>query len=506
MLRTGKQYLEQIQDGREVYIGGERVDDVTTHPAFARSTQSVALLYDITSDPAAADRLSYTEDGAQHNIIFKRPRTRDDLADRRAAHEAWAGATYGLLGRSPDHVAGFITGMACEPGVFDVHDQGFGKNIVDYWKHIRDNDLYVVYAVVPPTGVKTGLAPAPVKTNQSARDAQAGKPPKQAAALRVVDEDDSGVTIDGFKILATGAVLADEVLVGNLHPLAPGEEPFAITCAVPMGAPGVKILSRKPYAYHAVSILDDPLASRFDETDAILRFDRVRVPWERIFTYKYLDTAPSVFYDTPGHSLGNAQAHIRLLAKLRLLLGVLRKVADATQIADVPAVRERIAGLAVRVAVVEALIIAQEAQPHVWPSGYVSQDRQSMYATMAWTCESYPELIDGVRELLGSTPFQMPASVSVFDNEYTAELFTGFTGLTGDEALDRYALFKLAWDLVGSEFANRHLQYEILYAGPRHITRGRLARYFRWNVVDDVAAECLEGIATARQESIGVGA
>jgi 4-hydroxyphenylacetate 3-monooxygenase len=492
MLRTGKQYLEQVKDDREVLIGGERVADVTTHPAFRNAARSVASMYDISSDPAAADRLTYSEDGESHNIIFLKPRSSEDLARRRAGHEAWAAATYGLYGRSPDHVAGFITGMACEPDVFDVHDQGFGKHIVDYWKYIRDNDLYLVYAAVPPTGVKTG---------QVVTEARAPKPGVvQPAALRVVAEDHAGVTIEGFKILATGAVLADEVLVGNLHPLAPGEEPFAVTCGVPMAAPGLKILSRKPYEYHALSKVDDPLASRFDETDAVLYFDKVRVPWERVFSYNHIDTAPSIFYDTPGHVLGNAQAHIRLLGKLRLILGMLRKVAEATRIGEVPAVRERIAGLAMRCALVEALILGQEVSPHVWPSGYVSQDRQAMYATMSWTCEGYPQWIDDIRELLGSTPFQMPASASVFANEYTAELFTKFTQLPLDESIERYKLLKLAWDLVGSEFANRHLQYEMLYTGPRHLTRGRVGRHFRWEVVDQIVQECLEGFSLGDDE------
>jgi 4-hydroxyphenylacetate 3-monooxygenase len=498
MLRTGEQYLEAVKDDREVYIGGQRVSDVTTHPAFRGAARSVASMYDISSDPGAADRLTYSEDGDRHNVIFLRPRSSEDLARRRAGHEAWASATYGLYGRSPDHVAGFITGMACEPDVLDVHDQGFGKHMVDYWRHIRDNDLYLVYAVVPPTGVKTG------QVIKEARAAQPGV--VEPVALRVVSEDDSGVTIDGFKILATGAVLADEVLVGNLHPLAPGEEAFAVTCAVPMAARGLKILSRKPYEYHAVSELDDPLASRFDETDAVLYFDNVHVPWERVFSFNHIDTAPSIFYDTPGHVLGNAQAHVRLLAKLRLLLGVLRKVAEATRIADVPAVRERISGLAMRAALVEALVLGQEVNPHVWPSGYVSQDRQAMYATMSWTCEGYPQWVDDIRELFGSTPFQMPASASVFTNPYTADLFTKFTQLPADEAVERYKLLKLAWDLIGSEFSNRHLQYEMLYTGPRHLTRGRVARHFRWDVVDEAVQECLDGVPIGEQVETGSSA
>jgi 4-hydroxyphenylacetate 3-monooxygenase len=140
----------------------------------------------------------------------------------------------------------------------------------------------------------------------------------------------------------------------------------------------------------------------------------------------------------------------------------------------------------------------------VWPSGYVSQDRQAMYATMSWTCEGYPQWIDDVRELFGSTPFQMPASASVFSNEYTADLFTKFTQLPLDESIERYKLLKLAWDLVGSEFANRHLQYEMLYTGPRHLTRGRVGRHFRWEVVDQVVEDCLEGFSLGEEEEIAL--
>jgi 4-hydroxyphenylacetate 3-monooxygenase len=156
MLRTGKQYLRALNDGRQVYLGGELIKDVTTHPAFRNAAQSVASLYDVTSDPSNADRLTYKEEetGKSCNTIFLRPRSAADLAKRRIVHEAWANATWGLIGRAPDHVAAFITGMACMPQVADIHNQGFGKNISNYWRHIRDNDLFVSYAVVPPAGAK----------------------------------------------------------------------------------------------------------------------------------------------------------------------------------------------------------------------------------------------------------------------------------------------------------------------------------------------------------------
>lgn len=488
MLRTGKQYVDAVKGRADVYVGGERVKDVTTHPAFRNSVASVARLYDVTSDPKNRDRLSYVEPetGQRCNSIFLRPRSVDDLATRRRVHEAWGDETWGLLGRSPDHVAAFITGMACKPDVFDLHNQGFSRNILDYWRYIRDNDLYLAYAVVPPAGAKGSEAVA-TPQKKAATDSQWG----ENAGLRVVKEDDSGVTVWGFKILATGAILADEVLVGNVLPLAPGEEKSAITFALPVDAPGLKLMSRRPYERLALSELDDPLAFRYDETDAVVFCDNVKVPWERVFAHNHIDTARAIFYDTPSHTLGNAQAHIRLLSKLRLTLGIIRKIAEQNGIAQIPAVRDTIFGLGVRVAMVEALIVAQEARPQQWPDGYVSQDRQTMYATMSWTMEYYPEFVRIVRELLGSHPFQQPADVSVFDNPVTADIFAKFSVGDSKQALERYKLMRIAWDLVGSEFASRHTQYEMFYAGPRHVTRGRSGYYFRWDVVDREAEKAL---------------
>ena len=246
--------------------------------------------------------------------------------------------------------------MACKPDVFDMHDQGFSKNILDYWRYIRDNDLYLAYAVVPPAGAKGAEA---VATPQSKAEAEWG----ETAGLRVVKETDAGVIVSGFKILATAACLADEVLIGNVLPLPPGDEKFAITFALPVDAPGLKLISRRPYEKLALSELDDPLAFRYDETDAVVYCDDVFVPWERVFAHNHIDTARAIFYDTPSHTLGNAQAHIRLLPKLRLILGIIKRVAEENGIAQIPAVRETLYALGVRVAMVEGLIVCPGGAP-----------------------------------------------------------------------------------------------------------------------------------------------
>src|SRR5436190_23666123 len=115
MLRTGKEYLESLRDGRVVFIGSERVDDVTSHPACRNAAATVAALYDMKADPANREILTYEEDGGRHSIYFLRPRTRDDLERRMLGHRRIADATSGMFGRSPDHVASFVTGMALKP-------------------------------------------------------------------------------------------------------------------------------------------------------------------------------------------------------------------------------------------------------------------------------------------------------------------------------------------------------------------------------------------------------
>src|SRR6202453_5463479 len=183
MLRTGKEHLESIRDGRVVYIGSERVEDVTRHPAFRNAAQTVAALYDLKADPALRDEMTFEEDGNRYAIYYLRPRSREDLQRRMIGHRRIADFTYGMFGRSPDHVASFVTGMAMK---VDELKPPFGHpdNLLSYYRHIRDNDIYTVYAVVPP---------------QAARNPEFyHRQNLPVPTLRVVREEDDGVVISGI--------------------------------------------------------------------------------------------------------------------------------------------------------------------------------------------------------------------------------------------------------------------------------------------------------------------
>lgn len=316
MLKTGAEYLEQLRDGRVVYIGGERVDDVTRHPAFRHAARTVAAIYDLKADPAHRDLLSFEEDGERYSLYFLKPRTRDDLARRMRAHRKIAELSYGMLGRSPDHVSSFVTGMVLDTSVFDRGGAGYAQNLADYYAHMRHHDIYAVYAVLPPQAAR----------NPEFYERQNLPIP----TLRVVREDDDGVVISGMKMLATGAVLANEIWIGNLLPLAPNQSKEAITCALPCNAPGLTLWSRKALEREARTEFDSPLTWRFDETDSMVMCDNVKVPWEKVFVHDDAVLAREIYIKTPGHCFGNHQSNVRFWAKLQLIVGLASRIAQST--------------------------------------------------------------------------------------------------------------------------------------------------------------------------------
>ena len=478
MLKTGKEHLEQLRDGRVVYIGSEKVTDVTAHPAFRNAARSIAAIYDMKCDPANREAMSFADGsergGSRYSAYFLPAKSRADLEKRTALHRAIANLSYGLLGRSPDHVSSFVTGMATDPSVFG----DYADNLMRYYEHMRTNDTYACYAVIPP---------------QAARNPEFYvKQNLPIPTLRVIREDDDGVVISGMKMLATGAVFSNEIWIGNLIPLAPTQLPESITCAVPVNAKGLTLWSRKPFERDAQIEFENPLAHRFDETDSMVMCEEVKVPWERVFVHNDAVLAREIYIKTPAHCYGNHQSNVRFHAKMQLLVGVASRVAQASGADQIPAVRETLGRLCALEATLGGMIAGQIQDAEDWPLGFKTFNRRYMYAALNWCTEGHSAIIDVLRELCGGGVFQMPADISVMADPVMRRDFETFWQTPQLGAVERMKLFKLAWDLVGSEFAGRHAQYEKFYAGASFIVRNHNFREAPWEhyhkVVDDLMA------------------
>src|SRR5437660_5088347 len=300
-LRSGADYLRSLNDGRQVFLGGERVADVSRHKAFREAARSVARLYDIAAEPANRELMTFTspKTGAPVLRAFQIPKTHADLRHRRLFSEKWAEATFGLMGRTPDHVAGFFCGYAAVPEVFAAGGQKFADNVVAFYEHLRDNHVYASYAIVPP---------------QIDRSKPAHKQSDPTLHAGVVKERDDGIVISGAQQLATGGIFSDYLHLSCIHPLQPGDENYANGLVVPINAPGLKLYSRRAFAGETTNAFDYPLTSRFDESDSYVIFDNVFVPWEHVYIYRNLDICRDQWWKTPAHlyEIGRASCRERV--------------------------------------------------------------------------------------------------------------------------------------------------------------------------------------------------
>ncbi len=466
MVKTGDQHLDQLRDGREVFLRGEGVADVTDHRAFRNSVASAAALYDVQAAPENVELLTYAspDTGGRVNRQWLQPANYEELLTRRRALERWAETHYGFMGRSPDHVASCISGMAMGADLFDGYDKKRAGALRDYYRYARDNDLFLTYVIINP---------------QADRSKAAHEQADEFVAAGAVDEDGEGLTVRGAKMLATSSIMANEVFVTCIQPLQPGDEKHALSFAVPMNIKGLKILSRKSYEEAAPSEFDNPLSSRFDENDAVLYFDDVKVPWDRVFVNQDIEMTLKQFHATPAHIFQNYQCQIRLLVKMRFLAGLAHRIAEINGTLGFPQVREQLGQLSANVGLVEGLLYGMEAKGQMAGRFYVP-DRHLLYSAQVLTQQLYPNVVNTLRELAGGGMIMLPSGVEDFANPKLAELIHKTQKSPAAAPEERVKFFKLAWDAVGSEFASRHVQYEMFYAGASFVTRGHAYRTFDW--------------------------
>lgn len=480
MTRSGKDYIEGLRDGRAVFIDGERVDDVTTHPAFAGAIESIARVYDVANDPANRETVTFPspDTGEPANIAFMIPRSQEDLARRRLGLRLLSEQTFGLMGRSPEHVAGFLAGFAAAPHVFARGGQQYADNVDKFYRFARDNDIYAAYTIVPP---------------QIDRSKPAHQQEDPHLYAGVKEERKDGIVIAGAQMLGTGMAIADWVQLSSILPLRPGDENYAISVMVPVGAEGVKVYSRRSYASAASSMFDYPLATRFDETDSLVVFDDVFVPWENVFSYKNLEVTQAQWWETPGHLWGNVQAQIRFSTKLDLLVGVAKRVTEMNGVSTLPPVQGVLGELAAYASMVRGLLLGAEHNCTIDEHGVAWPGVAETYASITMQSSIYPKMLNMVRDLCGGGLIQLPSSAKDFaDPEIAADL-ARYVQSPGYDSVARVKLLKLAWDLIGSEFASRHEQYEMFYAGAPFVVKGRMYRSFDFSRGDALVDSALAG-------------
>jgi 4-hydroxyphenylacetate 3-monooxygenase len=465
-LRTGEDFLSNLKKSpRAIYVDGEKITDPTTHPAFRAGARSLARLLDYAAAPENREAMTFPspDTGAPVWRCWQIPHSHAELRAKRLAAERWAEQSFGLMGRSPDHVSNFFAGYAAKPQFFAAAGRQFADNLLAFYRHARDTHAYISYAIVPP------------QIDRSKPSHQQKDPTLYAG---VVKETDAGIVLSGGQQLATGAVYSDYIQLSCIHPLQPGDEPYAFNVVIPNGDPGLRLYARRPFALGATNTTDYPLSSRFDETDCFVVLDNCFVPWERVFIYRNIELTRDQWRKTPAHLYGNHQAQARYATKLRFLAGLAKRMNEATGNDTVPPVMVEMGELCAYASIVDNMLQSHETVARIDEEGVLWPSQTALYSVMALQSEINPHVVDIVRELSGASLITVPSSAKDFDNPQAAQDIDRFFQSASMNARDRIKLMRLAWDFIGTEFGSRQQQYEKFYGGASYLVKMNVFRNY----------------------------
>jgi 4-hydroxyphenylacetate 3-monooxygenase oxygenase component len=458
-LLSGERYRAELDDGRELYLNGERVANPAEHPAFRPAVDALADLLDLQHDPDHRELLTYEDplSGRRLARAYQPPRTLEELRLQRRSAEFWHAASFGQHGRSPAFMASIAVGVHDFRNRLEAARPGFGANADAWYRHCAANDLVLSHALGDP---------------QIDRSANPVDDPD--LALRVLEENDRGIVVRGAKQLTTLAPLAHEVLVylSASFTQQRGEQ-FVVWFALPLNTPGLVTLCREPLGAepwgHA-----HPLGARYDEQDAMLFFDDVLVPWDRVFLLRDAALART------GLARINAWSayigHVRYRERLRTLLATATLVAESIGVDGFRNIQEDLGRLASYAELTEIFLDAAEARATVTDGGLLAPGDTA--ASRVWAAEVADTAVDVVRRIGASGLLMQPTENDLAHPRLRPFLDRYMRG-RGIDAERKSRLLRLAWELTGDGFGQRQHLYELVHRGD--LARNRINLFKRYD-------------------------
>lgn len=492
-IRTGRAYLDSLRDDRQIWSDGERVADVTTDPRFAAAARTVAELYDMQHDPRLSQMMTYrSPDGGEPvGLSFILPGSVDDLVRRRGMVKVWADATCGMFGRSPDYMNIMTAAFASASQAFGRRDNRFADNVRAYYEYARETDVTMTHTLVNPQVDRS----RPVE--QQAKD----------LAARIVKETDAGIVIHGARMVATLSAFANDIMVMPSTFVTSNKEgePYAFGFCIPVATPGLRFICRPPVVHQqAASMMDYPLSSRLDETDAMAVFDNVLVPWERVFIHRDADLCNGLYNRTGVYPHVMHQFTTKNLAKSEFMMGLGFAIAKSTNIDQHLHVQTMLAELiqftefnraCLRASEVDA---APNAQGVMTPAAMPLWTVRMMYAKMFHrSCE--------IIQTLGASGLVAVPSYAETTGAAWPDVETYFQSANTDSR-SRIKLFRLAFDAAVSSFSGRQQLYERYYSGDPVRLAGTLYQLYDrdgymeriWAMLDEVEKRSGGGSSAAK--------
>jgi len=447
--RHGADVLHRLREHpAEIWHRGEKVKDVTTHPGFKNGVHSLAALYDLQWEHPQEMLFTSPDTGDKVGRSCMIPHTKDELKSVTRMMKRWADFSMGMMGRSPDYLNRAMSAYAGGADFLGEQDPRFAENVRRYHQHIRENDLCLTHTLIHPQANRgTGVA------NQA----------DPFLGARVKEERDDGIVIRGARMLAT-LPAADEIMVfpSTLLTSNPDDAPYAFGFAIPCATHGLKFLCRETVDYGR-SVYDHPLSARFEEQDAVVLFDDVFVPWERVFLYRDVDRCNRAYAATGAVMHMSHQVVVKNIAKTEFLLGLASLMVDAIGVEKFQHIHEKVADIWVTLESLKAFLRAAEEDAALDAYGVMRPAWNPLDAARNFFPKTYGRLVQIIQQLGASGLVSMPTEADVTGP--LADDIKRYFQSARAEAHERIPLFRLAWDASLSAFATRQVLYEYYFFG-----------------------------------------
>ncbi|MET3726717.1 4-hydroxyphenylacetate 3-monooxygenase [Fictibacillus halophilus] len=466
MSKYGEHYIHSLKDARSVWLNG-RVTDVTTDPHFAGTLSTISSLFDMMDCAENQDKVSevqHVRGQAQRiHTSFLVPHSQDDLLKRRIAFEAWSRATSGVMSRLSDYARSRITGWYANRSAYDAYDKQFAEKIKTYYE---------------TAGVEHRFLTVVQRDPQINRSAGGEVNPEELGLLRITRKTSEGVYVSGGKMIATAAPYSQDLIVFPVAKWGEKEKALASALIVPANSKGLHMICRAGFDSGNVARTDYPLSSAYDEMDAVLIFDDVLIPWERVLLYENPDAVWQFKNDSVANALAYHQAIVRLQVKLEFTVAIGHAIAESIGANQYLHVQEKLGELLMQSETIKGLVIGSESAGKCNDQGIFLPHFSFIETARNLGTTYYPRAIE-LLQLIGAGGFiQTPSVIADFDGPIGHLLEKYYRGKDVD-AVEKTKLFKLAWDLIGSSLGSRHELYERFYAGDP--IRNKAAQYMGYD-------------------------
>ena len=462
-IRTGADYLQSLRDDRHLSIDGERVKDVTTDPRFTGAAQTMAELLDLQHEPDLTDIMTFASPatGDKVGITHIIPQSKQDVLDCNKAIQVWMDYSCGMLGRSPDYKNMFISCYAAGADNFKRDSFDGSDNIRNYHNYVRENDQVITHVLVNPQVDRS--RPAHLETSD--------------IVAHITKETDAGFHIKGARMVATLCGMANELLVMPAASRWPTDTKIDTTAysfgfAIPLNTPGLRFICRPPVAHtEAGSPADYPLAAKYDESDGLVIFDDVFVPWERVFLYRDPDYDIMVNEECFIAPSMLMQSVVRSEAKTKFMMALTLAIARSSKIDQHVPVQVQLAETIAIAEFSRTCRIAAEAECWQTSNGsWAAGIRPLMvWQNMFW--KMYNRQCEIINTLAAGGLVAVPSFAEVA-GELKDNVETYFQSANLDSPT-RIKLLRLAYDASLSSFAGRQRLYEQFYTGDPMRTQSR---------------------------------